>query len=69
MMYLDDCAYQVSSPYKVYNLLAVANVSEKYLRIYGGATFEEPRKPPFTHLKKTKNLCLFIKHTLCITYA
>ena len=26
---LDDCAYQVSSPYKVFNLVAVAIMSEK----------------------------------------
>ena len=26
-----DCTYQISSPYKVFNLLAVANMSEKNL--------------------------------------
>ena len=26
---LDDCSYQVSSPYKMFNLLAVDNISEK----------------------------------------
>ena len=26
---LGDCTYQVSSPYKVFNLVAVANMSEK----------------------------------------
>ena len=50
---LDDCAYQVSSPYKVFNLIAVANMSEKNTsRSMGVYTlFGVPRKPPSTHLK------------------
>ena len=52
---LDDCAYQVSSPYKVFNLVAVANMSEKNtFRFMGGVytpLFGLPRKPPSTYLK------------------
>ena len=34
---LGDCTYQVSSPYKVFNLVAVANMSEKNTsRFMGG---------------------------------
>ena len=41
-MCLDDCAYQVSSPYKVFNLVAVDNMSEKNTtRFMGGV------HPPF----------------------
>ena len=34
----DDCTYQVSSPYEVFNLLAVADMSEKKtpLDLWGG---------------------------------
>ena len=36
-MCLDDCACKVSSPYKVFNLVAVANMSEKNTsRFIGG---------------------------------
>ena len=35
----DDCTYQVSSPYEVFNLLAVADMSEKTpLDLWGDAT-------------------------------
>ena len=34
---VEDCIYQVSSPYKMFNLLAVANMSEKTpLDLWGG---------------------------------
>ena len=33
---LDMCTYKVSSPYKVFSLLAVAIMFEKYLEIYRG---------------------------------
>ena len=48
--------YKVSSPYMVFNLLAVTIVSEKILRELWGCTapFEVPRKPPSTHLKNWK---------------
>ena len=44
---LEDYTCQVSSPYKVFNLLAVANMSEKNTSLFG-----VPRKPPptATHL-------------------
>ena len=48
---LGDCAYQVSSPYKVFNLLVVANMSEKTPQDLWGlvqAPFKVPRKPPST---------------------
>ena len=51
-------SYQVVSPYKVFNLLAVANMSEKNTsRFMGGCTmppFGLPRKAPSTHLKIKK---------------
>ena len=34
---LGDCIYQISSQYKVYNLLAVANMSEKIDHQWGEA--------------------------------
>ena len=47
----DDCTYQVSSPYEVFNLLAVADMSEEYTsRFMGGM----PRKPPSPRLKNKK---------------
>ena len=56
--HLGDCTYQVSSPYKVFNLVAVANMSEKTpLDLWGGVhppPFGVPRKPPSTHLKNEK---------------
>ena len=36
LTYVNDCAYQVSSLYIVFNLLIVANMSEKTPRYYGG---------------------------------
>ena len=51
---LGDCTYQDLSPYIVFNLLAVANMSEKNISgIMGGVhpPFGVPRKPPSTHLK------------------
>ena len=50
---LDDCACKVSSPYKVFNLLAVANMSEKTPQDLWECTspFGVPRKPPSIHLK------------------
>ena len=48
---LDDCTYQVSSPYKVFNLVAVANMSERNTSKFMGGVqppFGVPRKPPFT---------------------
>lgn len=53
----------MESPYKVFNLLAVANMSEKYLRIFGGddtppfgvrrtpLSLGVQRKPPSIRLK------------------
>ena len=54
---LGDCAYQVSSPYKVFNLVAVANMSEKTPPDLWGDVhppFGVPRKPPSTYLKNEK---------------
>ena len=50
---LDDSIYEVSSPYKVFSLLAVVNVSEKTpLNLRGWHTsLGVPLKPPITHLK------------------
>ena len=47
---LEDCTYQVSSPYKVFNLLAVANMSEKTpLDLWGvHPTFGVSLKPSST---------------------
>ena len=58
--YIDDCTYQVSSPYKVFNLLAVGNMSEKTPQDLWGlyTPFGGQRKPPFIHLKNKKNLSM-----------
>ena len=55
-MCLGYCAYQVSNPYKVFNLVAVGNMSEKTpLDLWGCIPpFGVPRKPPSTHLKNEK---------------
>ena len=51
--FLDDYTYQVSSPYNAFNLLAVANMSEKTPLDLRGCTpsFGVPRKLSYTHLK------------------
>ena len=54
---LDNCACKVSSPYEVFNLVAVANMCIKNTsRFMGGVhlPFGVPRKPPSTHLKNEK---------------
>ena len=53
LMCLDDFTYQVSSSYKVLNLLAMANMYKNTpLDLWGlHPHFGVPRKPPFTHLK------------------
>ena len=53
---LDDCTYQVSSPYKVFNLLAVANKSEKNTSGFMGVVHPlgVSRKPPSSHLRNEK---------------
>ena len=54
---LDNCACKVSSPYEVFNLVAVANMCVKTpLDLWGGVhpPFGVPRKPPSTHLKNEK---------------
>ena len=49
--------YQVSSPYKVFNLLIVANMSEKTPQSFmGEGPFGEPRKPPSTHMENRESL-------------
>ena len=68
---LDDCTYEVSVPYKVINLLAVANMSEKTLQdLWGDGVHPwgyhenhlplilKDKKPPSTHLKKWKILTI-----------
>ena len=76
---LGNCTYQVSSPYNVFNLVAVANMSEKNTsRFMGGMgvhlPFGVPRKSPSTHLKNEKlhpktleiNLITMAKNLFCI---
>ena len=52
-MCLDDCTYQVSSPCKVFNLVAMVNMSEKTpLDLWGVYNpFEMERKPLSNYLK------------------
>ena len=52
-MSLDECPYKVPSQKKMFNLLAVANMSkENTLRVCWGGVHPVPQKPPFTYLKK-----------------
>ena len=62
---LGDCTYQVSSPYILYNLLAVTNMSEKNTSGFMGVY-----TPPFSHLEerilKSKKFAKGGVHPHCI---
>ena len=47
---VDDYTQQVLSPNKVFNLLTVANMSEKHLRIYRGCAPPPPLECRGNHL-------------------
>ena len=51
--YLNECAYKVSNPYSVFDLLAVTILTEKYPQdLLGDTPILGATKPPSTHLKK-----------------
>ena len=50
---LDDGIYEFSSPYKILNILSVANTSPQDIWGVDGTTPSGvPRKPPSTYLKR-----------------
>ena len=61
--FLEYYAYQNLSPYKIFNLLAVAKMSEKSTPGFNGgmytpSPFGVPLKSPSTHLKNEKKLTI-----------
>ena len=54
--YLRESTYQVSSPFKVFNLLDMVNMSEKNTSRFMECTppLSGAKEPPFTHLNNEK---------------